>query len=213
MGHPESSGWAECATVPTSSLAVLPSDVLTSVAASLPLAGLTALRLTRASGPLASQRVLIDGASGGVGHFFVELAASQGALVTAVVGSVERGSRLVELGAANVITEIDEGQGPYDLAISSVGGDNVAAAWRQLTPEGTLIWMGQASGRPITMDFLDWEGASSGTLKRFSYLANDVSVGDDLATLLRLTEQSRLHPEIGLEASWQKTPEAIRALL
>jgi len=61
--------------VPTSRLAELPDDVPAVVAAALPLAGLTALRLVRAAGDLAGRRILLIGASGGVGHFFVELAA------------------------------------------------------------------------------------------------------------------------------------------
>ena len=63
---------------------MLPDDVAVADAATLGVAGLTALRLLRSAGSVAGQRVLLTGASGGVGHFVAELAAAQGALVTAV---------------------------------------------------------------------------------------------------------------------------------
>ena len=68
VGHADQSGWAERAAVPSARLARLPDGVDFQTAAALPLAGLTALRLTRVAGPLASRRVLLTGASGGVGH-------------------------------------------------------------------------------------------------------------------------------------------------
>jgi hypothetical protein len=78
-GHPDQDGWAERAAVPTDRLVVVPDTIDLTVAAALPLAGLTALRLLRLAGPAASRRVLVTGASGGVGHYFTELAADQGA--------------------------------------------------------------------------------------------------------------------------------------
>src|SRR5262249_54854949 len=69
VGHPPLGGWAQLAAVPTAALAVLPEGVDVPVAAALPLAGLTALRLLRAAGPMAGRRVLLTGASGGVGHY------------------------------------------------------------------------------------------------------------------------------------------------
>lgn len=77
VAHPERGGWAERVAVPLDKVTMLPVDIDFSVAAALPLAGLTALRLTRVTGPLASRRVLLTGASGGVGHYFVELAVSR----------------------------------------------------------------------------------------------------------------------------------------
>ena len=64
-------------------MAVLPDQVDVVEAAALPLAGLTALRLLRASGAVAGLRVLLTGASGGVGHYVTELASAAGAAVSA----------------------------------------------------------------------------------------------------------------------------------
>lgn len=87
VGHPPSAGWAEYAAVPTDALAELPDDLPTAQAAALPLAGLTALRLLRTAGSVLGRRLLLTGASGGVGHYLTELAAGAGAEVTAVTAS------------------------------------------------------------------------------------------------------------------------------
>ena len=102
VGHVDSGGWAEQAAVPTHRLAELPEE-MTFVAAALPLAGLAALRLLRVTGPLSRRTILLTGASGGLGHYyFTKLAAGQGALVTAITASADRGTRLRELGAVRV---------------------------------------------------------------------------------------------------------------
>jgi len=92
VGHPPAYGWAERVAVRTDALAELPDGVDTVTAAALPLAGVTALRLLRAAGPVAGASLLLTGASGGVGHYFTELAAASGAAVTAVSASAERGA-------------------------------------------------------------------------------------------------------------------------
>ena len=71
-------------------MAVLPDNVSFAQAATLPVAGLTALRTLRHGAPLLGKRVLITGAAGGVGTLAVQLAARSGARVTAVVGRMER---------------------------------------------------------------------------------------------------------------------------
>src|SRR5262249_44674461 len=119
VGHPAQAGWAQRASVPTARLAAIPPGMTARTAAALPLAGLTALRLVRAAGPLLGQRVLLTGASGGVGHLVTELAAAAGAEVTAVS---RRGERLRALGAADVAASLDEATGPFDLVLESVGG-------------------------------------------------------------------------------------------
>jgi len=75
--HPEQGGWTEYAAVPAASLAPLPDTVPVTQAAALPLAGLTALRLLRTAGHIIGRRILLTGASGGVGHYVTELAASR----------------------------------------------------------------------------------------------------------------------------------------
>lgn len=155
MGHPQQGGWAQLAAVPSNALAVLPEQVDVARAAALPLAGLTALRLLRASGAVAG-RVLLTGASGGVGHYLTELAAATGASVTAVSSSPERAERLLALGATDVVQNLDDATGPYDVAFESVGGSSLPQTLKLLAKDGRLIWLGQASRMPSQLDFFDF---------------------------------------------------------
>ena len=213
VAHLDGGGWAERAAVPVDRLAVLPESVSTSDAAALPLAGLTALRLNRATGPLAARRVLLTGASGGVGHYFVELAASQGAQITVVTANCERSQRLLELGAAEWVAAPSDARGTFDVALDSVGGASTPAVLRTLTSHGVLVWFGQASREAPTMDFFDWTGGSSATIRKFLYTDDETSLADDLAALVRLTADDRLHPEIGLVADWADTPRVIDSMV
>lgn len=213
VGHPASAGWAERVAIPTSQLAELPTDVPLTTAAALPLAGLTALRLIRTAGSLAGARVLLTGASGGVGHYVVELAAAHGAQITAVTASPDRGQRLLELGATQVVTDLSDADGCFDVAIESVGGGTTRQAWHALHQHGLLLWLGQASKQPPELDFFDWTGATSVTIRKFDYTDSPYSDATDLATLTRLVAQRHLHPEIGLTTDWTNTSDAIGRLL
>jgi NADPH:quinone reductase-like Zn-dependent oxidoreductase len=73
--------------------------------------------------------------------------------------------------------------------------------------------MGQASHRAPVLDFFDWTGGHSATLRKFLYSDSEVSDAADLATLVRLVAAGRLHPEIGLRAPWSETRDALSALL
>ncbi|RPE34597.1 zinc-binding dehydrogenase [Kitasatospora cineracea] len=213
VAHPPGAGWAEYAAVRTDALAVLPERLAAPTAAALPLAGLTALRLLRAAGPVTGRRLLLTGASGGVGHYVTELAAAAGAQLTVVTANAERGSRLRELGAAEVVHEVAGARGPYDLVLESTGGAELPRALALLAPRGRLLWFGQASREPVRLDFFALlNGPVSATVRHFSYADVDHPDGDDLRTLVRLTEQGRLRPELGLVDDWRHTAEAIAAL-
>ncbi|MDB5972829.1 MAG: putative oxidoreductase, partial [Hydrocarboniphaga sp.] len=210
VAHPPASGWAERVAVRTDLIAVLPSGISETVAAALPLAGLTALRLARVAGPLASRRVLMTGASGGVGHYFAELAAMAGADLTVLTGTADRGARLRELGARHVVQNLADANGPFDLVLESVGGDLLQQALVMLRPRGTLIWFGQASRTSPALDFFRfWEGPASATIRHFDYTDTDVADGRDLETLVQLVADGRLHPEIGLVTDWMGTEDVL----
>ena len=165
------------------------------------------------AGPLFGRSLLLTGASGGVGHFFVELAAAQGARVTAVTASPARGQRLLELGAHAIVTDVQLGRGPFEVVLDSVGGATTQAAWRTLTPDGTFVWFGQASRTPSTLDFFDWAGGLNATLRKFHYLEPLDGIQQDLSTLVDLTAAGRLTPEIGFLDDWALTENAIEHLL
>ncbi|MCM2412313.1 zinc-binding dehydrogenase [Streptomyces sp. RKAG290] len=210
VAHPPAYGWAERVAVPVHSVAALPDSIDAVTAAALPLAGITALRLLRAAGPVAGRRLLVTGASGGVGHYVTELAASSGAAVTAVSSTPERGARLLDLGAADVVTSPADAEGPYDIVLESVGGTSLPAALARLAPGGLLVWFGQASRTPVTLDFFDFfKGPVQARIAHFDYTRADTTYAADLVSLVRLVAGGRLHPEIGSVRDWSRTAEVI----
>jgi NADPH2:quinone reductase len=213
LGHPPAGGWAEQVAVAVAHLTELPPAVGSTVAAALPLAGLTALRLVRHAGSLAGRRLLITGASGGVGHYVVELAAAAGAHVTAISSSAERGERLRALGAADVRAEIPADGAPFDVVMESIGGAVLPRALRRLRAGGLLLWFGQASRTPVTLDFFAFfAGPDQACIRHIDYTRGDRDYGADLATLVDLVARGRLHPELGLVRPWTETPQAIAEL-
>ncbi len=207
VGHPAQGGWAEYAAVPTHSLAVLPDSVDSARAAALPLAGITALRLLRTAGSLAGRRVLLTGASGGVGHYVTELAVGAGAELTAVTATPLRGERLAELGAT-VVHDVAVAGGPFDVVLESTGGPDLPLALSKARPGGLLVWFGQASRTPVSLDFFQLLGGPERvTIQHFHYAC--APYGSDLSALVSLVEQGRLHPEIGRIADWAQTAETL----
>ncbi len=206
VGHPPASGWAERVAVPAADLVELPGDVPTDVAAALPLAGLTAVRLLRRAGSLLGNRLLITGASGGVGHYVTELAVASGAEVVAVS---TRGELLTALGA-QVVAEVGDAPGRFDVVFESVGGETFSVARRKARPDGLIIWFGQASRQPVKIDFFDWIDATAGApITQFVHTESDRPQAADLATLVRLVADGRLHPEIGTRLPWEHTARVI----
>ncbi|MDT0544516.1 zinc-binding dehydrogenase [Streptomyces lonegramiae] len=211
VGHPPRGGWAEYAAVPTHSLAELPDSLSAIEAAALPLAGITALRLLRTAGSVTGRRMLVTGASGGVGHYVTELAAAAGAEVTVVTATPSRAERLRALGAAAAVHAVAEARGPFDVVLESTGGD-LPVALSKLAAGGTLIWFGQASRTPATLDFFDLlNGPEGAVIRHFHYAGPNAGppYGHDLATLVRLVHDGRLHPEIDRTADWAKTAETL----
>ncbi len=107
VGIRQGGAWAERVTVSPTWLAALPGDVSFAQAAALPAAGLAALRMLRLGPAILGRRVLVTGASGGVGRFAIQLAHLGGADVTALVSSGSaRAVGLRELGAGEVVSDI-----------------------------------------------------------------------------------------------------------
>jgi NADPH:quinone reductase-like Zn-dependent oxidoreductase len=133
------------------SLVPKPTVITYEQAAAIPVAGCTALEALRDHGELQSgQRVLINGAAGGVGTFAVQIARALGADVTAVC-STRNVDLLRSIGARHVIDYTAEdftrtGQ-PYDLVLNIAGNRSIRDLRRALTPEGTLVIVGGGTGR------------------------------------------------------------------
>lgn len=201
--------WAQRVPIRTSDLAVVGDGTEPAAAAALPGAAVTALRAVRSLGAVVGRRVLVTGASGGVGGFAVQLAALAGADVVAAVGSVGRGSGLAALGAGEVVTSLD-GIAPVHGVLDNVGGPLLAEAFTLLAEGGLALSIGQASGRPTTIDF-EAERRRSGS-RRLEPFVVGTDFGPDLAVLIDLLARGRLDPQLGWRGSWLDIHAAVRAV-
>lgn len=195
-----------------------PANLTFEQAASVGVAGITALQALRDHGKIQpGQKVLINGASGGVGTFAVQIARSLGAEVTGVCST--RNVELVRaLGADHVIdytqTDFTQATAKYDLIIDNVGNHSFAQYRRALQPSGTLMIVGGPSSDP-------WLGPLIGPLKaslsapfvtqRFVMILarlNEV----DLQVLAGLMESGRVTPVIDRTFPFNDVPAAIAYL-
>lgn len=206
-----SGAWAELRAVDTLELAAVPDEVELAPVAAVPVAGVTALRALRRLGSLVGRRVLITGASGGVGRFAVQLAARAGAHVVASVGSPARGEGLAALGAAEVVVGLDGVAEPVYGALDNVGGATLAVAYGLLEPGGCVQSVGMASLEPTTIDFEQARLRGGGT--RIEAFAIGPQFGPDLAFLVGLVAAGQLDPQVDWLGPWEKAADAAAALL
>jgi NADPH:quinone reductase len=210
-GLAEWHGWAERVPVPTNRIAVLPDGVTDVQAAALPMAGTTAANVLRAGPPLLGTRVLVTGASGGVGRFAVQLAVLGGATVTAVARP-ERGDALRSLGASEVVAATaDAADAAFDLVLESDGGASLTAAFAKVAQGGTIVTFGNSSREPSQVSFPDFAGREAQLRSYFSFL-HAGEAGTRLEALVGLVAEGRLDPGVGLEADWTDLNDALQAL-
>ena len=204
--------WAERVAVPANALAALPDAVTFAQAATLPVAGLTALYTLEQGGSLAGKRVLITGASGGVGHLAVQLARLMGSsLVAGVVRQDRHAASVHDAGAHQVVVSDDARAaapfGPYHHAIDSVGGDALANVLAMLAPNATCVAFGISGGTEVTFHLPTFYLAGGLTLYGF-ILFHELAchpASEGLARLAALVAEGRLRPQIALEAPWTET--------
>ncbi|MCA1740433.1 MAG: zinc-binding dehydrogenase [Actinobacteria bacterium] len=219
VGFLPSGAWAELAAVPTNSLAELPENVSFEQAATLPVAGLTALYTLEKGGELLGRGVLVTGASGGAGHFAVQLARLSGARVVALVRREEHEQLVHEAGAHQVAVGEDAENaarfGPYHLVLESVGGKVLGGAMGMLAPGGTCVTFGSSGEAETSFDVRSFYLAGGARLYGFilfhEVLAHPAS--DGLARLSRLVAEGRLTPLVSVEAPWEEVGEVARRLL
>lgn len=205
-----SGGWAQRRAAETGNLAVVPETVDLGAAAALPVAGVTALQAVRRLGAIIGRRVLVTGASGGVGRFAVQLAARAGAEVVALVGSPARGEQLLELGAAEVVTGLDQVEENVFGVLDNVGGAQLADAFALLETGGSAQSIGKASGEATVIDFEAERHRPRG--RRIEPFTISTPVGPDLTYLVGLLAKGDLDPQIGWRGNWDRAAEAADAL-
>ena len=212
--------WAERVHAPLNAIAVIPDAVTDAQAASLPVAGLTALHALRKGGLLLGRKILVDGATGGVGHMAIQLAAASGALVYSHVRLEEQRALVAASSTGGVVVgetlEAARAAGPFDFILDSVGGSALSAALTMLRRNGTCVTVGVTEGAPVTFDsavFLRTSGASLYSIVLGDDIAATEPAADGLALLLRLVEHGGLKPSIGVEAPWTEIALVARQLV
>jgi len=186
-------------------------------AAAVPVAGTTAVQGLRDKGHIRpGQKVLINGASGGVGTFAVQIAKSFGADVTAVC-SPRNVDMVRSLGADRVIDYTREdftrdGQ-QYDLIFDVAGNHSFSECRRVLSPNGTLVMVGQSGRKKISILPLLTAPLVS-RLRRKQKLVSFIAKRnkEDLTLLKELMEAGKVTPVIDRSYSLREVPEALRYL-
>ena len=215
VGLVSTGAWAQRAAVPTGFLAPIPDALSTAAAATLPVAGLTALHTLYTGGLTDGKRVLVTGAAGGVGRFAVQIAAHAGAEVTAVVGSEARGAGLRDLGARTIAVGMPD-TGEYDIVLESVGGESLARALSVIAPGGSIVSFGCSSGEPTTFEAPTLFRRPGARLCGFVLIPELHRTGSAVHDLVNLADQlatGHLESKIELEVDWHDAATAFDALL
>jgi NADPH:quinone reductase-like Zn-dependent oxidoreductase len=213
---------AEYAVAFERALVIKPTSVSFEQAASLPIAGLTALQGLREGKIQPGQKVLVNGATGGVGTFAVQIAKSFGTEVTAVCST--RNVDLVRsIGADHIINytkeDFTKGDQHYDVLFDNVCNHSFFERRRVLTPKGICVLAGmggagvkgsEAVGR-IASNLFTARALSSFTDQKFAQYITKMSK-EDLTTLGDLIQAGKLRPVIERTCKLEDAPEALRQL-
>lgn len=206
---------AEYAVARENQVAPKPANLSFEQAAALATSGLAALHALRDVAKLRpGQKVLINGASGGVGHFAVQIAKSYGAEATGVCSTINV-DMIRSLGADHVIDYTQEDfvkSGPrYDLMFDNIENRSLSDCRRVLKPTGTLILNSGtgATGCAMLIRLIKPLIVSPfvrQNLRRYLSVANH----EDLVVLKQLVESGKLTPVIDKTFALQETPDALR---
>lgn len=220
VGMLPTGAWAERVCAPSHAVAALPNAVTDAQAATLPVAGLTALHALRQGGLLLGRKVLVDGTTGGVGHLAVQLAAAAGAEVYGHVRRAEQRAMIAEWCGGRIIVAPDlraaAANGPYHLVLDSVGGSALSAALTMLQPNGTCVTFGVSEAPTSTFEsgaFFRQGGVKLYGLILFHELRHVEPAGEGLALLTREVVRGRLRPHIEIEAPWTDIAGIARRLI
>ncbi|HET9646911.1 MAG TPA: NAD(P)-dependent alcohol dehydrogenase [Microlunatus sp.] len=211
--------FAEYATARVETLAAKPASLTFVQAAAIPTSACTALQALRDAGRIAAgQRVLIIGASGGVGLFAVQIAKTFGAEVTGVCSGA-KADVVRSVGADHVIdyteTDITTGAQRYDLVLDMGGGRTLSQLRRCLTPHGTLVLVGgEGGGRLIggAMVRSLRAVALSPFVKQSLRMVLGTTTSKDLQALTSLIDSGQINPVIDRTYPLSEAADAIRHL-
>jgi NADPH:quinone reductase-like Zn-dependent oxidoreductase len=210
-------GVAEYACTKASALVAKPEALTFEQAAAIPVAGLTALQGLRKGKIEAGQKVLVNGAAGGVGTFAVQVARTFGAEVTGVC-SGSNVEMVLSIGADKVIDYTQEdftkGAERYDIILECVGNKPFSECRRVLKPEGRYVIVG--GGHDITMMTIMTSAlktlAASAISKQKAVMFIAKSSQQDLAFLAELIATGKMTSVIERTYRLEETPEALAHL-
>jgi len=216
VGFLPEGAWAERVAVPTYALAELPDKVTFSQAATLPVAGLTALHALAKGGLLLGRRVLVTGATGGVGDFAVQLARLAGAHVTASARRGDQAPALRQLGAHEVVVGDEIPSSPrHNLVIESVGGRTLGTALAALERGAVCVTLGVSAAAEVTFDARQFFVNGRTTLYGF-YLFTELGIEPASVGLRRLADlvaEGKLAPHISVERPWGEIGQVAQDLI
>ena len=207
---PRMEGWAEQVPIRTCYLCPIPDGVTDAVAATLPVAGLTALHAVDECGAIMGTRVLVTGATGGVGMFAVQLARAAGGDVLAQVRHADQRAFVRRLGHEAVVASPGgqglEEAGPYRLVVDGVGGGVLEAAIRALAPGGAAVCYGVTAAPEISVGVAHFMTRGLARIVGFHlYAKSEVAPPRDHFTrLFNLIGRGLLTVPVEREASWKE---------
>ena len=206
-------GFAEYVCAPAAAMARKPAGLTHEQAAAIPLAGVTALQALRDYGSIqAGQKVLINGASGGVGSYAVQIAKAYGCEVTAVC-STRKIEMVKALGADHIIDykkeDFTQNGQQYDLILGANGYHPISAYKRSLTPTGTYVCSG-GNMRQIFGAMILGKLYSRGGQTLTGMVA--VPKGEDLEVMNELFAAGQVKPVIDRTFPLSEAPAALRYL-
>ena len=211
-GSDSGGGFAEYVSVSENKLALKPTNITFEEAAAIPIAAITALQGLRDKGEIQSgQKVLINGAGGGVGTYAVQIAKSFGVDVTGVC-STEKLDTVSSLGADHVIDYTNEdftknGQ-RYDLIFDTAAYRSISDYKRALSPEGIYVMIGGSMPLMFRVMFSGLWISMTGR-KKFKILMAKIN-SEDLVILKELFEADKVGTVIDRRYPLTETAEAIR---
>jgi NADPH2:quinone reductase len=220
VGFLTSAAWAETIAVPKAHLTALPDSISFADAATIPVAGLTALGAVEAGGSLLGRSVLVTGATGGVGHFAVQLAALAGAQVTALVRrpAAEVAEMLAMakhiVGGPDAIAQAEK-LGPFDHIVETLGGETLSRALGMLSYSGKCMVIGVTDTPNTTFDAEKFFMTGNAAMQAYVlFRKNSVEThGEALARVLLLAADGALPLHVGYDRPWTEIDQVADDLL
>lgn len=210
--------WAEKVALPTVDFAAIPDGVSDAQAATLPVAGLTALYALERCERIIGDRVLITGATGGVGFFACQLAKLMGAEPVALIRSATHKAAVEATGASVIVSEDGSAlaqHGKFRSIVDGVGGPVFAKLIEVLDTSGRLVTYGVSGGAETPMPLRHLLLSGDGRIDGFHLYreSEKESASKGLIRLMRLIQQGRLEMGITVQKDWSEIASVADGLI